>query len=107
MTIVELLTLVNIALGTAALSECRAGDGRQDGTITADQIAVAVNNTLDGCPLPPTPQPTQTRSGTPTVTSTPTITLTPTITPTLRNTATPTRVLTGPFRRDPKAQAPQ
>jgi hypothetical protein len=48
-TIDELLTLVNIALGTTAVSECLAGDGNQDGAITVDEILTAVNRALNGC----------------------------------------------------------
>jgi hypothetical protein len=48
-TIDEIITLVNIALGTAAVSECRAGDGNQDGAITVDEILTAVNVALTGC----------------------------------------------------------
>ena len=48
-TIDELLTMVNIALGTAAVSDCLAGDGNQDGAITVEEILTAVNNALNGC----------------------------------------------------------
>ncbi len=58
-TVDELLTMVNIALGNASVSDCLPGDGNGDGLITIDEILVAVRNALDGCPLPtatPTPQ---------------------------------------------------
>jgi hypothetical protein len=48
-TIDELLTMVNIALDTAALSDCEPGDANQDGEITVNEILVAVNNALNGC----------------------------------------------------------
>jgi len=48
-TVDELLTMVRIALGTAPVSECPAGDGDQDGTITIGEIVAAVNVALDGC----------------------------------------------------------
>lgn len=48
-TINELLIMVNIALETAALSNCEPGDANRDGQITVDEILVAVNNALNGC----------------------------------------------------------
>jgi hypothetical protein len=48
-TINELLTMVNIALGNASLSDCEPGDGNQDGAITINEILIAVNNALGGC----------------------------------------------------------
>jgi hypothetical protein len=41
--------MVNIALGNADVSACRAGDASQDGQITVDEILTAVNNALNGC----------------------------------------------------------
>jgi len=48
-TIDELLTMVNITLGSAALSACEPGDANRDGEITVNEIIAAVNNALDGC----------------------------------------------------------
>jgi len=48
-TVDEILTLVNIALGKAQLSDCGAGDANNDGQITVDEILTAVNNALNGC----------------------------------------------------------
>jgi len=48
-TIDEMLTLVNIALGTANRSACTAADANNDGQITIDEILAAVNNSLNGC----------------------------------------------------------
>jgi hypothetical protein len=45
----ELVTMVNIALGNAQLSDCTAGDANNDGHITIDEILTAVNNALSGC----------------------------------------------------------
>jgi len=42
--------MVNIALGNDALSDCEPGDSNHDGEITVNEILVAVNNALDGCP---------------------------------------------------------
>ena len=49
-TVNELVTLVNIALGTADIGTCTAGDANEDGKITIDDIVTGVNNALDGCP---------------------------------------------------------
>jgi hypothetical protein len=46
----ELITLVNIALGSAPLADCRAGDVNRDGVITVDDVVSAVNAALNGCP---------------------------------------------------------
>ena len=50
-TVDELLKMVNIALGSAAVSDCLAGDQNGDGSITIDEILRAVNNALTGCPV--------------------------------------------------------
>lgn len=49
-TVDELLTMVDIALGTAEASACLPGDANTDGKITIDEILAAVNNALNGCP---------------------------------------------------------
>ncbi len=46
-TVQEVLTMVNIALGNAPGSDCNLDD---DVDITVNQILVAVNNALNGCP---------------------------------------------------------
>ena len=48
-TVDEILTLVNIALGTTDVATCEAGDPNHDGQITVDEILAAVNNALNGC----------------------------------------------------------
>jgi hypothetical protein len=48
-TIDELITMVNIALGTRNVSECSVGDTSGDGQITIDEIIQAVNRALNGC----------------------------------------------------------
>jgi hypothetical protein len=48
-TVDEILTMVNIALGNADVSTCNAGDANNDGQITIDEILTAVNNALNGC----------------------------------------------------------
>ncbi|MFI5396703.1 MAG: hypothetical protein ACHQ9S_14305 [Candidatus Binatia bacterium] len=45
----EIITMVNITLGNAEMSECEIGDANEDGKITVDEILVAVNNALNGC----------------------------------------------------------
>jgi hypothetical protein len=46
----ELVTAVNIALGTADVSACLAADHNEDGQVTVDELVLAVNNALQGCP---------------------------------------------------------
>jgi hypothetical protein len=48
-TIDEILTMVNIALGNTPLGDCLAGDTNGDRQITIDEILTAVNNALNGC----------------------------------------------------------
>ncbi|MBI3782947.1 MAG: hypothetical protein HY270_06055 [Deltaproteobacteria bacterium] len=49
-TVNELITMVNIALGTANVSNCPVGDADASGDITIDEIIAAVNNALTSCP---------------------------------------------------------
>lgn len=49
-TVDEILTMVNIALGNGAVSDCTNGDLNHDGRITVDEIAAAVENALNACP---------------------------------------------------------
>jgi hypothetical protein len=49
-TVDEVVTGVNIALGVVPASACPAFDGNGDGTVTVDEILQAVNNALNGCP---------------------------------------------------------
>jgi len=49
-TVDEILTMVNIALGLGSITPCTRGDLNMDGQITVDEILVAVNNALNGCP---------------------------------------------------------
>lgn len=66
-TVDELLTLVNIALGSAAVTACDAGDTNHDGTIGIDEILAAVDNALNGCgSSAPTATPVNTSTPTPT-----------------------------------------
>jgi hypothetical protein len=48
-TVDEILTMVNIALGSVDVSTCAFGDANHDGKITVDEILTAVNNALSGC----------------------------------------------------------
>lgn len=48
-TVDDILTMVNIALGNANISTCLAGDANHDGQITVDEILTAVDNALNGC----------------------------------------------------------
>jgi len=48
-TINELLTMVNVALGTTAVTACEAGDVNGNGEITINEILAAVNHALGTC----------------------------------------------------------
>jgi hypothetical protein len=48
-TVSELITLVNIALGDTCVANCFAGDGDGDGSISISEIITAVNYALNGC----------------------------------------------------------
>jgi len=50
-TVNELITMVNIALGNEDVATCISGDPSGDGRVTVEEIIKAVNNALDGCPL--------------------------------------------------------
>jgi hypothetical protein len=49
-TIGEVLTAVNIALGTVPLTTCPEADADGNGAVTIDDLLVAVGNALNGCP---------------------------------------------------------
>jgi hypothetical protein len=48
-TVADIVTMVNIALGNLNVSACQAGDANGDNQITVDEILTAVNNALNGC----------------------------------------------------------
>jgi hypothetical protein len=48
-TVDELVTMVNIALGSLDVSVCAAGDVDADGSITINEIIVAVGSVALGC----------------------------------------------------------
>jgi CSLREA domain-containing protein len=48
-TVNEIITMVNIALGSANVSACTAGDADGSGDITINEIIAAVNHALNGC----------------------------------------------------------
>ncbi|MBP1686035.1 MAG: hypothetical protein H6Q33_2178 [Deltaproteobacteria bacterium] len=48
-TVYEIITMVNIALGNLPASACAAGDANGDGIITIDEILAALQNALNGC----------------------------------------------------------
>src|SRR5262249_42860348 len=78
---------VNIALGLADAAECAV----YGGSVHIDQLIIAVNNSLDGCPLSADPTDTPISPST-TVATTPTDTPTLVVTPdTPTRTASPTR----------------
>ena len=50
-TVDEILSMVNIALGNTSVSACEAGDANHDGEVTVNEILAAVNNALNSCPV--------------------------------------------------------
>ena len=50
-TVDEVVTGINIALGNVAMAECSRFDANGDGLVTVDEIVRAVNAGLGGCPL--------------------------------------------------------
>jgi hypothetical protein len=78
-TISELVTGINIALGGAELSACVPIDRDTDGSVTIDELVAAIMSALYGCPTASTPTATMTsqltRSTTPTETPSPTSTV--------------------------------
>ncbi len=98
-TISELITGVNIALGNAQVESCAEFDANDDSEVTISELIAAVNNALSGCTTEPvgSPLPTATRTvgartPTPTPTWTPTVTVAPPATATLS--ATPSHTWT-------------
>jgi len=51
-TIDELITSVNVALGVADLQECPVVDANGDGAVTVDELIAAVASALNNCPAP-------------------------------------------------------
>src|SRR5262249_4640873 len=92
-SIAELITGVNIALGVLALSACPEFDRNRDGKVSIDELTTAVKNALMGCPktATPTPTATDTPTATETATATDTVTATATETPVPTATNTPIR----------------
>ncbi len=92
-TVDEVVTGVNIALGAIAIDVCERFDANGDNEVTVDEILRAVSAALDGCPEPGTPTPTTTTTTTSTPVDTPGITPTETPSPTVSTpsaSATPT-----------------
>ena len=71
-TVDEIVTLINIALGNRTVDECAAGDGDADGRVTVDEIIRSVVASLDGCP-PAVATPTPAATATATATATPSL----------------------------------
>lgn len=49
-TLGDLVTMVNIALDPAKLTDCEAGDANGDKSIEVDELITAASNALRGCP---------------------------------------------------------
>jgi hypothetical protein len=50
-TVDELITAVNVALGLTSPNACLAGDSNGDGRVTIDEIVDGVRRALSGCPI--------------------------------------------------------
>ncbi len=48
-TIEEIISMVNVALGSTNVSVCLAGDANGDGAITVEEVVAAVNQAVNGC----------------------------------------------------------
>lgn len=55
-TVSELVTMINVALGRGQLSECPVGDPDRSEMITVDEVIQGVNNALHGCGPASTPR---------------------------------------------------
>jgi hypothetical protein len=100
-TITDLVTGVDIALGSLPLDACHGFDADGSGEVTVDELVTGVNNALVGCPTPTasptvtatstaTAMPPETATATQTASSTPTETAVATSTPTASPTESPT-----------------
>lgn len=47
----EILKMVDIALGNAAVTDCSAGDANVDDHVTVNEIVLAIDAALNGCPV--------------------------------------------------------
>lgn len=52
-SVADLLTGVEIALGEAGADRCESLDGNASGSVTIDEVVQAVNNAVNGCPAFP------------------------------------------------------
>ena len=50
-TVDEIITGVNVALGTSVIGQCKAMDASGEGEVTVDELVGAVRNALSGCPM--------------------------------------------------------
>lgn len=63
-TVDEILTGVNIALGASSVAACGAMDDNGDGQVTVDEILISITKALGGCSAVSTPTPTATATAT-------------------------------------------
>jgi hypothetical protein len=48
-TVTDIVTMVDVALGELPITDCQSGDANGDGIIVVNEIINAVNNALNGC----------------------------------------------------------
>lgn len=89
-TVDEIVTGVSIALGARPLSECEILDGNLDQAVTVDELIMALNHALSGCPVDPSATPTPVASATESIVATATFTPEPSATPIPQATSTAT-----------------
>lgn len=104
LTVDELVRVVAIALGDRSIDECPSADVSGERLITVEEIIIATQYALNGCPAPETATPTATETPPPsaTRTATATRTQTPTRTPASTTTETPTMTATPAGNRPPE-----
>jgi hypothetical protein len=93
-TVDELVTMVNIALGNRPVDDCLAGDANSDDRVTVDELVTSVRIALAGCQQP-------TATATATATALPQNSTTPSVPPARTATARATATRTHTATREP------
>jgi hypothetical protein len=98
-TVDELVLGIDIMLGRLTLLQCLVFDVSEDGHVSVDELLIAVDNAMQGCPpslATPTPTATATQTSIPPQSPTPSATLSPTADGTATPTSQPTATQTFP-----------